>query len=62
MSLESIYREAMALNTITDMGKRESTAKAFFEKLNQTALPEKFNWAAEIFEGMHVKERGSSPP
>ena len=55
MSLENVYREAMALNTITDMGKRESAAKTFFEKLNRTTLPDKFNWAAEIFEGMHVK-------
>ncbi|GBC59214.1 acetyl-CoA synthetase [Desulfonema ishimotonii] len=58
MSLESVYREAMALNTIRDMEKREAGTKAFFEKLNQTTLPDKFNWAAEIFEGMHVKERG----
>ena len=58
MSLESLYREAMQLNTIKDMGQRESTASAFFHKLNQATLPETFNWAAEIFEGMHVKERG----
>lgn len=58
MSLESVYREAMAVNTITDMGKREAAAKAFFEKLNKMELPAKFNWAAEIFEGLHVKERG----
>ena len=58
MSLENVYREAMNLNTIADMGTRESAAKAFFEKLNQAPLPDKFNWAAEIFEGMHVKERG----
>ena len=61
MSLESIYRDAMELNAIKDMGKREETAKAFFEKLNKTELPAKFNWAAEIFEGMHVKERGDQP-
>jgi len=58
MSLESVYREAMAVNTITDMGKREAAAKAFFAKLNKMELPAKFNWAAEIFEGLHVKERG----
>ncbi|AOY58355.1 MULTISPECIES: acyl-CoA synthetase [Desulfococcus] len=58
MSLENFYRDAMALNTIADMEKRKEAAKAFFEKLNQTTLPEKFNWAAEIFEGVHVKERG----
>jgi len=58
MSLESIYRDAMALNIVVDMDKRKTAAKAFFEKLNQTVLPAKFNWAAEIFEGVHVKERG----
>lgn len=58
MSLESTYREVMALNTIKDMGKRETEAKAFFEKLYKAELPAKFNWAEEIFEGIHVKERG----
>ena len=58
MSLERFYREAMELNTIRDMGQREASAKAFFEKLNQATLPDTFNWAADIFEGVHVKERG----
>ena len=58
MSLESFYREAMELNTSRDMGQRESAANAFFEKLNQATLPDTFNWAAEIFEGLHVKDRG----
>ncbi|WDP92514.1 MAG: AMP-binding protein [Desulfobacter sp.] len=58
MSLESTYREAMALNEIQDMSKREVEAQKFFEKLNKSELPETFNWAAEIFEGIHVKERG----
>ncbi|MEZ4524881.1 MAG: AMP-binding protein [Desulfobacterales bacterium] len=58
MSLESFYKEAMALNTMKDMEQRKNAAKAFFEKLNKTPMPENFNWAAEIFEGLHVKERG----
>ncbi len=61
MSLETYYREAMALNTITDMRERKSAAKAFFEKLNRAELPATFNWAAEIFEAVHVKERGDQP-
>jgi acetyl-CoA synthetase/4-hydroxybutyrate---CoA ligase (AMP-forming) len=56
--MENLYREVMELNTIHDMEKREVTAKSFFDKLNRLTLPDKFNWAAEIFEGMHVKERG----
>lgn len=59
MSLEGIYREVMALNTMKDMEKREAAAKEFFGKLNMLKLPEKFNWSAEIFEGLHVKERGN---
>jgi len=58
MSLESYYREAMELNEIPDMTQREIQAQAFFKKLNAAQLPEKFNWAAEIFEGIHVKDRG----
>ncbi len=58
MLLESIYREAMALNEIQDMADREIEAQSFFAKLNRFELPEKFNWAAEIFEGIQVKERG----
>ncbi len=58
MALENLYREVMELNTIKDMEKRKVATKSFFDKLNQLTLPDKFNWAAEIFEGMHVKERG----
>ena len=61
MSLERYYREAMALNEIRDMAQREIQAQAFFKKLNAAQLPDKFNWAAEIFEGIHVKERGDQP-
>ena len=59
MGLESVYREAMTLNTITDMAQREAAAKTFFEKLNRTELPAQFNWASEIFEALHVRERGN---
>ncbi|MCG8686296.1 MAG: AMP-binding protein [Desulfobacterales bacterium] len=58
MSLESIYREAMALNEIQDMAQREVKAQDFFKKLNTSELPKNFNWAKEIFEDIHVKERG----
>lgn len=57
MSLETIYREAMALNQVQDMADREIKAQEFFARLNKFELPEKFNWASEIFEGIQVKER-----
>ncbi len=58
MSMAKLYREVMDLNMMDDNDQKRDVAKAFFEKLNFMELPEYFNWAAEIFEGLHVKERG----
>ena len=58
MGMETLYKEVMDLNLMADNADKEAAAKAFFEKLNAMTLPEHFNWAEEIFEGLHVKERG----
>ncbi len=58
MGMEQIYKEAMELNTMDDMEKRREAAKTFFEKLNSMEFPQYFNWAEDILEGLHVKERG----
>ncbi len=58
MGMETLYKEVMDLNMMDDNDQKEAAAKAFFEKLNQKKLPEYFNWADEIFERLHVKERG----
>ncbi len=56
--MESLYKEVMDLNLMDDNDLKRDTAKTFFKKLNAMDLPEYFNWAEEIFEGLHVKERG----
>lgn len=58
MSMENLYREVIALNAMADDDRKRDVAKAFFEKLNFMEIPEYFNWASEIFEAVHVKERG----
>ena len=58
MSMESYYKEVMELNKIANLEERKKAAKAFAEKLNKAELPDRFNWVAEIFEGLHVRERG----
>ena len=58
MGIAAMYKEVMDLNQMADNSDKEAAAKAFFEKLNAMELPEYFNWAEEIFEGFHVKERG----
>lgn len=58
MGMDTLYKEVMELNMMADNSDKEAVAKSFFEKLNAMELPEYFNWADEIFEGFHVKERG----
>ena len=58
MSMENLYKEVMDLNDMADDDRKKDVAKAFFEKLNSMEIPEYFNWASEIFEAVHVKERG----
>jgi 4-hydroxybutyrate---CoA ligase (AMP-forming) len=59
MGLENLYKEVMNLNTMDNLDERRGAAKAFFEKLNHMELPSHFNWAEEILEGLHVRERGN---
>ena len=58
MGMEDLYREVMAINEMEDNDGKRDAARAFFEKLNLMEKPKSFNWAAEVFEGLHVKERG----
>ncbi len=61
MSMVNLYKEVMDINMMEDDSRKNDSAKSFFERLNRMELPEYFNWAAEIFEGFHVKERGDKP-
>ncbi|MBE0585057.1 MAG: AMP-binding protein, partial [Desulfofustis sp.] len=61
MGMKTLFREVMELNMMRDSELKEAAAKAFFDKLNKMALPAHFNWAQEIFEELHVKERGDKP-
>ena len=58
MGMENLYKDVMVLNMMEDNEQKATAAKAFFDKLNTMAMPEYFNWAEEIFEGFHIKERG----
>jgi len=57
MSMVNLYKEVMDLNLMDDNDQKREKAKEFFDKLNAMTLPDTFNWAEEIFEGLHLKER-----
>ena len=61
MTMVDLFREAMAINTISEMDRRQAVAEAFFDKVNRFPIPETFNWASEVFAGVHVRERGDQP-
>ena len=58
MEMKEYYEKVMEINQMEDLESRDKAAKEFFEKLNKAELAEYFNWAEEIFEGLHVKQRG----
>ncbi|RLA92849.1 MAG: acetyl-CoA synthetase [Deltaproteobacteria bacterium] len=58
MEMKEFYEKVMEINQMEDLESRDKAAKEFFEKLNKAELAEYFNWAEEIFEGLHVKQRG----
>ncbi len=58
MSLVEMYKEFIELTKLPDDERKEKAMKDFFDRLNTMQLPEYFNWAEEVFEGLHVKERG----
>ena len=61
MGLDGVYKELMQINSMEDTQEKEAASKAFFDRLNRMELPGTFNWAEEIFEGLHLKERGDQP-
>jgi len=57
-NMENLYRKFITINNLEDKEKRKVELKKFFDRLNRAKLPETFNWVEEVFEGIHVKERG----
>ncbi len=58
MTMQNFYREIMKINALDDNMEKAEKSKAFFDKLNAFPSPEYFNWAEEVFDGIHLKERG----
>ena len=56
MGMRDLYKEVMALNMMDDNDDKEAVAKTFFQNLNTMKMPQYFNWAADIFDGLHVRE------
>jgi len=60
MNLIEMHRDFIKINETKDLSAREKLSKDFFEKLNYLTYPEYFNWVSDVFEGIHVSERGDN--
>ncbi|QCQ23061.1 AMP-binding protein [Desulfoglaeba alkanexedens] len=58
MTLQSYFKEIMNINRMEDNEQKAEASRSLFTKLNHAPMPDRFNWSEEIFEGIHVKERG----
>lgn len=57
MGLTKLYKEFIGLVQLPDDSTKADAMRGFFTKLNTMELPEYFNWAEEVVESIHVKER-----
>ncbi len=55
MKVADMFEEFLRVQSLDDFEKEEPMRK-FFERLNSMRI-EEFNWAEEVFEGIHLKER-----
>lgn len=44
-----------------DDERKDAAMREFFDRLNKMKLPEYFNWARDVFEEIHLKERKDQP-
>ncbi len=54
--MKTFFKEAVRINLIENPEAREAGAKELFLRLNDLAMPERFNWAADVFEELWVHE------
>jgi len=54
--MKELFKEVIRINMMEDTLDKENCARKLFTQLNTMQIPEYFNWAADIFEDLHVKE------
>jgi len=52
--MKELYKQIIHINRMPDDSEKQARVKAFFDSLNSMAMPDSFNWASQVFEGLHV--------
>ncbi len=54
--MKEFFKEVIRINMMDNALEKEASAREMFIRLNSMDTPEYFNWAAEIFEDLHVSQ------
>ena len=54
--MKEIFKEIIKINMMEKASEKEECARNLFKRLNSMELPQYFNWTADIFEDLHVRE------
>ncbi|MFA5902632.1 MAG: AMP-binding protein [Desulfobacula sp.] len=54
--MKEFFKEVIRINMMEDALEKEASAREMFKRLNSMETPEYFNWAAEVFEDLHVSK------
>ncbi|MGP3667758.1 MAG: acyl-CoA synthetase [Candidatus Bathyarchaeota archaeon] len=57
--IDELYKDFMQLVTLPDDERKFAAMKHFFNTLKMLDPSQPFNWASDVFENIHVKERGN---
>jgi acetyl-CoA synthetase/4-hydroxybutyrate---CoA ligase (AMP-forming) len=54
--MKEFFKEVIDISMMEDTPEKETCAGTMFTRLNETGLPEYFNWTEQVFEELHVRE------
>nr|WP_319397138.1 AMP-binding protein [uncultured Desulfobacter sp.] len=52
--MKELYQQMIHISRMPDDAEKQARVKAFFHSLNSMTMPDSFNWASQVFEGIHV--------
>ncbi len=53
--MKLFFEEVIRINMMADSPEKEACARQLFLRLNAAEPPERFNWASDVFEALHVR-------
>ena len=53
--MQNIFSQVIEINQMENNNQKQDAAEKFLKKVNNLDVPDHFNWAQDVFEGIHVR-------